>query len=65
MSSEKKDDLKELKDDTIVLDIQEEPPVNKKKEKERETWTGRFDFFLAALGYAGIKNIIKNLFNEK
>jgi len=23
------------------------------EKKERETWTGRFDFFLSALAYAG------------
>jgi hypothetical protein len=23
------------------------------KKKERETWSGKFDFFLSALGYAG------------
>lgn len=30
----------------------------KKKVKERETWSGRFDFFLAALGYAGKQILI-------
>ena len=28
--------------------------LTEKKQDERETWTGKFDFFLSALGYAGI-----------
>jgi hypothetical protein len=35
------------------LPIQPVQAVKTKKVKERETWSGRFDFFLAALGYAG------------
>ena len=39
---------------------------NKKEDKdevERETWGGKFDFFLSALGYAG-ENLLKELFAE-
>lgn len=39
--------LKNNREDPIVKE------VPKSKNKERETWSGRFDFFLAALGYAG------------
>ena len=29
----------------------------KQPEKERDPWTGKFDFFLSALGYAGEEEI--------
>ena len=38
----------EKENNTNVVNL---PPFDKKE--ERENWSGRFDFFLAALGYAG------------
>ena len=43
-----------VKTENVEVNLKEEEPKN--KNKERETWSGRFDFFLAALGYAGILN---------
>lgn len=43
---------------TVVPFPAEPDSLKKKPAKERETWDGRFDFFVSALGYAvGVGNV--------